>query len=298
MTVGQAAAGIAAGIPNVGAVTATFLGVEAERARLSTATGDVVLASKAVADWPAPGATVWLVTLGKERIMLGPPSGSSWGVVNAVGTGTAVIEYPEGSGILATYATARGQAVEVGDLVLLDHARLVVVAAYGSPAEPEPVPDTTSRGGRQPRSAEVHAAWDGTAQPNGFWIRDRLLYTRNRSGGPNYATWGYGDGVTRLGIDPDSITEAAVFLARERTGSTHEGGTHTLGGRSGVPSPARTFEVAPTDGWLSIPVDAARALVTGEASGLTFYGGTGTVLRGIAASPGNGRLRVRYTVEG
>lgn len=298
MTVGGAAAAIAEGIPHVHAVTGVFMDRVGELGRVrADDTGEDVLASKAIADWPSPGTRVWLLTVGSAHLMLDAPGSSSWGVVNAVGTGTAVVEYPEGSGQLATYTVARGASVVVGDRARLDHGLRVIIAAYPTATPPPPLFELPTTRPRQAREAEVNAQWDGTAMPSGSWLTGDLLYTRNVNGGPNYATMGYGDAITRLGINPDSITDAAVFLARHRVGSAHTGGTHTLGGRSGLPAPADTFAVEPTDGWLTIPLAAARALASGTARGLTFYGGGGTVLRGLRASPGNGRLRLRYSVE-
>ena len=297
MSIGEEAARLAEAVPQVAATTATFAGIDGERARLLDEAGQAVFASKATADWPAVGDMVWLLTVGEHRLMLGAPSGSPWGRVSSVGTGTAIVEYPLESGELATFATPRGLTPVVGDLVQLEHSRALILAAWETATEPTPTPTPVQPGTSETRAAEVNVAWDGSATPAGYWITGPRLYTRNVSGGPNYATVGYGDRVTRLGIDPASIVDAAIYLNLDALGSAHTGGTHTLGGRSGVPSPANTFPVQPKSGWLTIPLAAARALADGSASGLTFYGGTGTVLFGVQANPGNGRLRLRYSVE-
>lgn len=298
MTVGRETARLAAELQNAELVTAMFTGVQGELAQLRTEAGETVLASKATPEWPVAGDTVWCLTVGQQRVMLGSPGGSNWGVISAVGTGNAVVEYPVGSGQLATYLLPRDATALIGDRVLLDRTRALILAAWPPEAEPTPppAPPAPDRGTTE-REAEVHAAWDGTGQPNGFWLNGSLIYTRNRNGGPNYATVGYGGRIAQLGIDADSIISASVYLSLDKVGSQHTGGTHTLSGRSGVPAPLHTFDVKPATGWLTLPLEAVRAIARGDAEGLTFYGGAGTVLRGIQQSPGNLRLRLRYRVE-
>jgi len=298
VTVGREVAQLASTMLATEAIVATFLGVEDERARLDTDLGEIILASKGTADWPAPGTQVWCITVGGQRIMLGSPGGSVWGVVVSATATSAVVETPEGSGLSETYRLPRGVAASVGDLVKLDHARMLVLTAWPATAPPAPLPDPVRPNApTRQREAEVNATWDGTGQPNGYWLDGRLLYTRNRNGGPNYATMGYGNAVTALGIAPESITEAAVYLSLDKTGSAHQGGTHALSGPGGTPAPGNAFSVQPTNGWLALPLDVAQALAAGDARGLMFYGGAGTVLRGILSNPGNGRLRLRYGVE-
>ena len=144
----------------------------------------------------------------------------------------------------------------------------------------------------------MNASWDGTVTPSGFWLpsADRL-YTRNSGGGPNYATFGYGSRVDAVVPAGARVLSAAIYLERIYVGSAHTAGTHVLTGPSGTPAPLHTFPVQPTNGWLTVPVEAAQALADGDAKGLTFYGGAGTVYGSLRRNPGNGRLKVRYEVE-
>ena len=59
MSIGEEAARLAEAVPQVAATTATFAGIDGERARLLDEAGQAVFASKATADWPAVGDTVW-----------------------------------------------------------------------------------------------------------------------------------------------------------------------------------------------------------------------------------------------
>lgn len=302
MSMGEVAAAQAGERPSVQALAAEFVGIDGELASLLGPDGMPMTASKATSVWPTAGQTVWVLVVGDQRLMLdGPAPVQRWGRVVSVGTGNAAVQVPpDGTGDPVVFTLPRGVTPQVGDLALIspEHGGLIV-AVYpttGAPT-PTPTPTPTRPGELVTREAEVNASWDGTATPQGFWIDGPRLYTRNSQGGPNYATFGYGGGVDRVVPPGARVISAAIYLEVLLSGSGHTAGTHTLSGPSGTPSPANTFAVTPRSGWLSVPVAAAQALADGDARGLTFYGGAGTVYGSRGRNPGNGRLRVRYEVE-
>lgn len=300
---GEAAAELRDELRRTQAIAAEFVGVDGELALLVAADGSRFPASKATPDWPAVGSQVWCLIVGEQRLMLaGPaPAASKWGRVISVGTGTVVVQTPpDSSDPPSTFTLPRGGTAVVGDLVQLtrEHGGLVLaVFPTASGPEPEPMPAPEQPKRRIRRTAEVNAAWDGTATPQGYWLHRDQLYTRNTGGGPNYATFGYGSRVDDTVPPGARVVAAAVFLDVISTGSQHTAGTHTLTGPAGVPAPARTFAVTPRDGWHDVGLDAAQAIADGAATGLTFYGGAGTSYGALRRNPGNGRLRIEYETE-
>lgn len=294
MTLGERIAGRLADQPTVSTDVGTV------RRRVSSAVSGVLLDGVEIEmRTPQPVQVddeVYVACLNGAWFVLGPTSPKALsGRVLSVMSGSAVVEYPDGSGVSASFMTPNGMTLANGDRVLLSWELGGVVAQrFGTPtpvtppAPPEPPP-------APPQTAVFRAAWSGSVTDAGFWLQGTDVFSRVRGGGRGL--WGY-RGIKETIPAGKTPTAARLFTPLTAQGGAVSLGWHTLQQRDGA---GTTLQGAVglgglANGWQDVPVALINNLLGGgPAYGLGIEGASGAVVAGVGRDGMSGALEITWT---
>lgn len=243
--------------------------------------------------WPQPGDEVHVACIAGTWVVLGPVKPKArTGRVTSVLTGSAIVEYPEGSGVTASMLTPTGMTLATGDKVLIDWSNGgIIVQRYSTQQEkPSTTPPPPPTGA--PTTAVFRAAWSGSVTNAGYWTGTDV-YSVVRGGGRG--CWGYSSIKPAVSAGK-TLLAARIFLPLTREGSLVTIGWHTLEqptGTATLSGGVPNFD--PSNGWQDLdPALAAQLLGGGPAQGLCIEGGSGTVVAGQGRDGMSGALELTW----
>lgn len=240
---------------------------------------------------PTPGWPVTVLTIGSQRLCLGPDYRSVTGEVIAdpdLGSVTVLTD----DGITRTLPYSTVLDLAIGDRVVIDWDHYddgFVVAEPASEASAPivPPPPPTPGGELEYSFYPVDSGSYGSS-----WFTTRVYSSDSNIGAYFY------NGIAASIPDNAEILRVSIYLNAEQvSGGDPTFGMHSLASKSGAPTVTDAVSIAPGTGWRDLPLSFGDALKTGAKLGI----GTDTGGYHIYA-PGNnvnsGTLNIKFRTVG
>lgn len=284
-----------AGIPEQQNLAATFVSQSGAIAQVLQPGGAATIPARMTTQYPIiPGDPVRLARKNGELVVLGPTkSRDATGKIISAGATTCVVEYPSGSGVLATMPFNSAYTPVANDIVLIDwSAKGGVVVAELTELPTFTTPSPSGSAGAQTYHPEPFTALQSGSFRNGAWWTTDVYSSIN-----NIGAWFYGSKIKDTIPDSATILSARIYLPRREVLAS---GSPMLGRHPSATRPAGTVVVSATSaiaagatGWTSIPTSLIDNLKS-STGGIGFDHGGYTIWHGVSTDGLSGALDITY----